>query len=90
MGAAYVYQWNWAEPTYPTLFANNGPKHRLVPGILLGEKVDAEPDAYPTARCNGDDVSEDDDEDGVAFVTPLNPGLDARVDVEVVGEGYLN
>lgn len=56
---------------YPTLLANDGPRHRLGSGLFLGTEVDREFDGQPSANADGDDVNgTPDDEDGVVI-----PGL---------------
>jgi hypothetical protein len=54
------------DPPYPTLLANNGPRHVIVPGVYLGNKVDAEPDGQPAANAQGDDQTNQDED---AFVS---------------------
>jgi hypothetical protein len=52
--------------TYGTLFAQNGARHPIVPGLRLGANEDAEGDGQPTPVANGDDVNgAPDDEDGI-------------------------
>ena len=55
------------DSSYPTLLANNGPRHFLA-GATLGSTVDQEEDGQPTAGADGDDNGGTDDEDGVTFV----------------------
>jgi len=68
---------------YNTAAADNGPSHKIVPGLKLGSSVDAEGDALPGATANGDDANDSDpgagtdDENGVTFPmlvtgTPVN------------------
>ncbi|MBN8682228.1 MAG: choice-of-anchor E domain-containing protein, partial [Chitinophagales bacterium] len=63
---------------YNTTVADNGPSHKIVPGIKLGASVDAESNGQPSTTANGDDTNDTDptaatdDEDGVIlpmFVT---------------------
>ncbi|HUP21896.1 MAG TPA: GEVED domain-containing protein [Thermoanaerobaculia bacterium] len=81
------------DPTFPTLFANNGARHVLGSDVYLGSCVDAELDGQPNATATGDDAATGsvtfgtcavpgDDEDGVTFTSPLVAGQTA--DVEVV------
>ncbi len=78
-------------PKYPTLAVHNGANHIIVQGFHLGASVDAEGDGQPTPTADGDDNDGNNDADGVAFVTPLIPGLPATVDVTAsVGGGFLN
>ena len=79
-------QWDFGDAPgkYPTLLANNGARHTVLPGFYLGQSVDTEPDGQPNADATGDDVNPPggrDDEDGVIFLTPLVPGQTARVRV---------
>lgn len=78
------------DPTFPTLLANNGARHVLVPGFFLGASIDAESDGQPTATANGDDSTGTDDEDGVTFTTPILPGQMATVEVVASAAGQLD
>ncbi len=54
---------------YPTLLADNGPSHDIIPGApVLGQIVDAEEDGLPNTAAVGDDLidGDGDDEDGLA------------------------
>jgi len=73
------------DPTYPTLLASNGARHAIVPGFMLGNLIDAEADGQPNANATGDDIMNQPDEDGVAFVTPLQPGQPATISVTAAG-----
>ncbi|MGA8810813.1 MAG: SdrD B-like domain-containing protein, partial [Thermoanaerobaculia bacterium] len=56
------------DPTYPTLLASNGARHRVLPlsNPTLGTFVDVEADGQPNATASGDDNNGvPDDEDGV-------------------------
>ena len=86
-------------PQYPTLLANNGARHTIVPGVYMGFAVvinpDAEPDGQPDPNALGDDNDilyppVNDDEDGVAFVVPLVPGVPSSVDVTASVDGQLD
>ncbi len=77
------------DPTYPTLLASNGARHLIVPGVMLGNVIDAEPDGQPTANADGDDLANLPDEDGVVFVTPLVTGQPATVQVTASVAGNL-
>jgi hypothetical protein len=81
------------DPSYPTLLRNNGARHRIVQGVHLGQRVDAEPDGQPNANATGDDNSPagaPSDEDGVTFLSPLTPGQPASVRVIASMEGRLD
>lgn len=73
------------DPPYPTLSANMGAHHTIVPGISLGASIDAEADGQPDPTATGDDLAGLPDEDGVIFNTPLIPGQMAQVTVMVTG-----
>jgi uncharacterized repeat protein (TIGR01451 family) len=81
-----------ADPPYPTVLASNGARHLLGGGVFLGACVDAELDGQASADADGDDLGAalatfgtcavaGDDEDGVAFDSPLVPGSTADVTV---------
>ncbi|MDH7486775.1 MAG: SdrD B-like domain-containing protein [Anaerolineae bacterium] len=57
---------------YPTLLANNGPRH-IIGDVWMGPTVDAELDGQPSLHATGDDTNNLDDEDGVVFLgsTPV-------------------
>ncbi len=55
-----------APAPYPTLAADGGASH-LDTGPRLGAMRDAENDGAPAADADGDDLTADDDEDGVMF-----------------------
>ena len=85
-------EWDFGDapdPTYPTLLANNGARHVIVPGVFLGQGVDAETDGQPNANASGDDLAGWDDEDGVVFATSLKQGQPAIVKVTASVAGSL-
>ncbi len=69
------------DPTFPTLLASNGARHRVLPtgNPTLGSTVDTEPDGQPSANATGDDAAGTDDEDGVTFPETLIPGTDGTI-----------
>jgi len=77
------------DPSYPTLFASNGPRH-IVTGPLLGALRDADANGQPSAGALGDDLAGVDDEDGVTFTSPLIVGQTATVTVTASAAGVLN
>lgn len=89
--------WYAEDPTYPTLAADNGASHTIVPGMYLGSGVDEDPDGQPSAT-DGDDVDVfypdsgniGDDEDGVTFVNSVVPGRLAKINVNASTTGLLN
>ena len=77
------------DPRYPTLLANNGARHVVVPGVYLGNGVDAEPDGQPDADAVGDNLDGNVDEDGVGW-TWYMPGNTTSISVIASVSGYLN
>jgi hypothetical protein len=79
-----------ADPTYPTLYANDGARH-IPDGITyLGFSVDPDNNGQPHPNALGDDLDENDDEDGVTVIFPLTPGGTGGFDVAASAPGYLN
>jgi len=74
-----------APTPYPTLMANNGARHVLVPGFMLGLYLDFEINGLPDPLALGDDRDNQADEDGVRFTTPLLVNRQACVDVFLTG-----
>lgn len=75
-----------APDSYQTLLASNGARHTVVPGVMLGVRIDAEPDGQPDPLALGDDNDilyppPNDDEDGIVFLTPLARGRPATFNV---------
>jgi hypothetical protein len=54
------------DATYPTLAANNGPRH-VMTGPQLGSNRDAETDGQQNADASGDDGDGTDDDDGITW-----------------------
>jgi len=77
------------DPTYPTLLASNGARHIINPDVFLGSIIDDEKDGAPNATATGDDVSLNDDEDGVTFTSDIIPGETATVSVVASTNGIL-
>lgn len=76
---------------YPTLLANDGPRHLLVPGdVFLGAAVDFEADGQPTLAADGDDLAGVDDEDGVTFAGSVTAGGTTDFDVVASAAGLLS
>ena len=84
------------DPSYPTLHANDGARHFVAPSadgflLTLGSRIDTEIDGQPTFFATGDDaLGPFDDEDGVAFLSPLQPGGMAEIEVWASGPGRLD
>ncbi len=79
---------------YPTLLIQNGARHIIASGVMMGTNIDAEADGQPGVGAYKDDVTgptpPPGDEDGVLQASPLYPGLLAKVDVVVSTDGYIN
>jgi len=78
------------DPTYPTLGANNGAHHAILPGLFLGGGVDPETDGQPNGDATGDDVHDVDDEDGIYFPTPIEPGQMAGLEIVASAAGFID
>ena len=78
------------DPTYPTLLASDGARHRMGSPVYLGTDIDADDDGQPTANADGDDNDGTDDEDGVTFTSIPSPGGTAGVEVEASEACLLN
>jgi len=72
-----------APAPYPTLLADDGPRHRITL-YSLGPFPDEERDGQPSASADADDTTGLDDEDGVNFLTALVPGQPAEIRVNAV------
>ena len=75
---------------YPTLLANNGARHVVVPGVCLGALIDSEADGQPDATATGDDLANLADEDGVAFLNAWVSGQVATVQVVAATSGIVS
>lgn len=78
------------DPSYPTLRASDGARHRVEPGFFLGERVDTEWDGQPETNATGDDLAGEADEDGVLFATRLRAGGVGRIQVVSSAEGRMD
>ncbi|MDR9827877.1 LruC domain-containing protein [Vibrio sp. FNV 38] len=77
-----------APDTYLTTLASNGARHALDGVTFLGsQSADADLDAQIAPLS--DDTSGIDDEDGINFVTAIEPGLDSVLQVTASTQGYL-
>ena len=83
----------YAAQTYPTQLSDDGARHAIMPtnNPVLGATVDAESDGQPALQADGDDTTDSDDEEGVAFSGLLVPGEPLVITATVVVTGaYLN
>lgn len=76
--------WGDAPASYGTLRVDDGARHEIVAGFMLGSKIDSEAEGQAGPNADGDDLnpSTNDDEDGVVFPT-LVPGAQATVQITV-------
>ena len=65
--------------SFPTTLANDGARHIIGSGLILGSTVDGEPNGQPDADAKGDGA----DEDGVTFGT-LRGGANANINVAAI------
>ncbi|MCL1037454.1 LruC domain-containing protein [Shewanella submarina] len=78
-----------APDSYKTTLASNGPRHQLDELTWLGlNGVDG--DADGAVSPDSDDTTGIDDEDGIGFVTAVEPGLDTLVTAYASTSGYLS
>ena len=84
------------DPSYPTLHASDGARHLVAPSadgflLTLGSRIDSEIDGQPTFFATGDDaLGPFDDEDGISFLSPLQAGGIAEIEVWASGPGRLD
>ncbi|CAM2994972.1 LruC domain-containing protein [Vibrio rarus] len=78
-----------APDSYFTTLANNGPRHQLDGVTFLGTTApDGEQDGLIAPLS--DDTTGHADENGVGFVTAIEPGLDSIVNIQASTSGYLS
>jgi hypothetical protein len=68
---------------FPTLFSEDGARHRILEGFHLGANLDAEGDGLESATALGDDTTGSDDDDGIIFSTNITAGQSATVNALV-------
>ncbi len=77
--------WDWGDAPFMTTLAQNGARHRIVPGLRLGQRIDPEGNGRLKDDASGDDGFLDDDEDGVTFTSAIVPGIKgAQVNINVI------
>ncbi|WP_200796932.1 LruC domain-containing protein [Vibrio quintilis] len=78
-----------APDSYGTSLAENGPRHQLDGQTWLGQSMpDGEQDGMTGSAT--DDTTGTNDEDGINFVTPLEAGLEAIIQIDASTTGYLS
>ncbi len=86
------------DPGYPTLLANNGARHVIIPNFYLGNGIDSESDGQPFSMADGDDKNTvysglpypPGDEDGVQIPPIITKGGTVSVKVLASAPGVLN
>jgi len=86
------------DPTYPTLLASNGARHKISPNLYLGSSIDPEPEGQPTLKADGDDQNTlypgipfpAGDEEGVLLPSVITAGQSFSIQVTSFGTGVLN
>lgn len=70
---------------YQTLKANGGPSHLIIEGLLLGVSIDMDADGIPENLAMGDDLDNEDDEDGLSILSSMDarPGGTIRLPLNV-------
>ncbi|WP_345893921.1 GEVED domain-containing protein [Nocardioides sp. TF02-7] len=71
---------------YGTTLAEDGPRHRIVPGLLLGSTIDFDTDGRPGPGADGDDTDRLADEDGVAGDIEVVAGEETTVTVSATND----
>jgi uncharacterized repeat protein (TIGR01451 family) len=80
-----------APAPYPTTLADNGARHRLVGGSLLGPRIDSDDDGQPSPTAAGDNEDgSPNDEDGIEFAGALVAGGTGSVFVHSSRTDLLN
>jgi hypothetical protein len=72
-----------APNSYGTLLANDGARHLGNGGPILGTLRDFEADGQTTPLCDGDDLADQDDEDGIILPAVLVAGAPLRFEYSV-------
>ena len=81
-GGAAQSQYDFGDA--PASYQGAAPFHLCTDAeVLLGKVVDGEASALTDANAQGDDMDNQDDEDGITFLTPLIPGQKADLEVDL-------
>ena len=81
--SCYDFDWGDAPDSYGTTLADDGPRHILGSGLVIGNLVDVEGDGQATSDASGDDTNGSDDEDGFSECISLTRGQPGLVNVPV-------
>lgn len=79
------YDYGDAPETYPVLLDDNGARHAIGGTLFLGDDIDADSDGSPGTAADSDSS-----DDGVTFLTELNAGQTAFIQVNSTTTGILN
>lgn len=83
-----------APAPYPTLLsptnASVGAKHIILPSMYMGFGIDHEPNGQPHPAALGDDIAGTQDDDGVVFMTLIEPTQVEETRVLVSAPGYID
>lgn len=74
-----------APNSYKTQLANNGARHFLAPGVMLGQLISGESDGQP-----GPAADQDTGDDGVEFLSALTVGQHVNIQITASTLGALN
>ncbi len=78
---------NLVNGRYPTKLVNNGPRHVVGNGPVLGSTIDANLDGMPGISANRDDVAIAIEDDSTLFTTALaNGGAEITIDVPAMSD----
>lgn len=90
--AENAFDYGDAPAPFPTLQIVNGARHSTVPGVYLGDRVDAELNGQPNGTATGDDIAPvllADDEDGILWPPVLINGRSYSIPVVASVPGIL-
>ncbi|MGE0758627.1 MAG: GEVED domain-containing protein [Pirellulaceae bacterium] len=79
-----------APAPYPSTEAANGARHQVVGELYLGAGVDIDVDGQPDSNATGDDLQNQDDEDGVVVTQQFTGGYGGAVTVTASANGFLD
>ncbi|MCF8388716.1 MAG: T9SS type A sorting domain-containing protein, partial [Bacteroidales bacterium] len=77
-------------PAYPVKAINDGARHCIDGTSYLGVLCDPEPDALPNNTATGDDLHNQNDEDGVVFPAIMKKGNTDTLKITANSNGVLN
>ncbi len=84
------YDFGDAPAPYPTLLAEDGARHLIVPGVHLGALIDGDADGHPSPNATGDDSTGLSDEDGVVLPPALSIGQSVPIQITASTAGFID